>query len=115
MHSQFKSFTLKFKQAARNRVAAIHARVARLIVGVAVAQMAVSAHAGGGGFDRVNTVFDNVNGILIAAGAGIMTMCLLWCGYKVMFKGASFEDISKPLIGGIILGGAPTLAGFLLG
>lgn len=69
----------------------------------------------GGGFDRVTTVFDNVNTVLIAAGVSIMTMAILWCGYKVTFRGASFDDISKPLIGGIILGAAPTLAGFLMG
>jgi len=72
------------------------------------------AFAGAPGFDRVNTVFTNVNTALIAAGVAIMTMAILWCGYKITFKGASFEDISKPLIGGIVLGAAPTLAGFLM-
>lgn len=73
------------------------------------------AFAGGDGFTRVSTVFNNVNTVLIAAGVSIMTMAILWCGYKVTFRGASFDDISKPLIGGIILGAAPTLAGFLMG
>jgi type IV secretion system protein VirB2 len=72
------------------------------------------AFAGGGGFGRVTTVFDNINGVLIAAGVSIMTMAILWCGYRVTFRGASFEDISKPMIGGIILGTAPVLAGFLM-
>jgi type IV secretion system protein VirB2 len=72
------------------------------------------AFAGGGGFGRVQEVFDDVNNVLIAAGVSIMTMAILWCGYKVTFRGASFEDISKPLIGGIILGTAPVLAGFLM-
>lgn len=74
----------------------------------------VTSPASAGGFTRVGTLFDSVNGILIAAGVSIMTLALLWCGYKVTFRGASFEDISKPLIGGIILGGAPALAAFLM-
>ncbi len=81
----------------------------------AVALVTLAPMARAGGFDRVNTVFNNINTTLIGAGVAIMTMALLWCGYKVLFRGASFEDISKPMIGGIILGAAPTLAGFLLG
>lgn len=84
-----------------------------LLVLASAALIGSPAHAGG--FDRVTTVFDNINGILIAAGVSIMTMAILWCGYKVTFRGAGFEDISKPMLGGIILGAAPTLAGFLLG
>lgn len=81
----------------------------------ALTLIAIAPMAHAGGFDRVNTVFNNINTTLIGAGVAIMTMALLWCGYKVLFRGASFEDISKPMIGGIILGAAPTLAGFLLG
>lgn len=80
-----------------------------------VVLLGLSSPAFAGGFDRVTTVFNRVNTVLIAAGVSIMTMAILWCGYKVTFRGASFEDISKPLIGGIILGTAPVLAGFLMG
>lgn len=66
------------------------------------------------GFQRVTDIFDNVNGWLIAAGVSIMTTVILWVGWKVAFRGATMEDISKPLIGGIILGTAPTLAGLLM-
>lgn len=66
------------------------------------------------GFARVTDIFDEVNGWLIAAGISIMTTVILWVGWKVAFRGATMEDISKPLIGGIILGTAPTLAGLLM-
>ena len=66
------------------------------------------------GFQRVTDIFDEVNGWLIAAGISIMTTVILWVGWKVAFRGATMEDISKPLIGGIILGTAPTLAGLLM-
>lgn len=66
------------------------------------------------GFARVTDMFDEVNGWLIAAGVSIMTMAILWVGWKVTFRGATMEDISKPLIGGIILGTAPVLAGLLM-
>jgi type IV secretion system protein VirB2 len=81
---------------------------------LAVLMVLSSPAFAGGGFGRVQEVFDDVNNVLIAAGVSIMTMAILWCGYKVTFRGASFEDISKPLIGGIILGTAPVLAGFLM-
>ena len=76
--------------------------------------LATPAWAGGGGFARIQTVFDNVNTSLIAAGVVIMTTVILWVGWKVAFSGATFQDMSKPLIGGIILGTAPVLAGFLM-
>jgi hypothetical protein len=66
------------------------------------------------GFSRVADIFNDVNGWLIAAGVSIMTTVILWVGWKVAFRGATMEDISKPLIGGIILGTAPTLAGLLM-
>ncbi len=96
----------------RRRFATLQSIIPLLLL-VSFALAGPPAHAGG--FDRVTTVFDNINGILIAAGVSIMTMAILWCGYKVTFRGAGFEDISKPMLGGIILGAAPTLAGFLLG
>ncbi len=80
----------------------------------ALGLMVTPAWAGGGGFGRITTVFDNVNTALIAGGVTIMTTVILWVGWKMAFRGATFEDMGKPLIGGIILGTAPVLAGFLM-
>ena len=70
-----------------------------------------SAHAG---FDRINTVFGTVNGWLIGGGITVLTCCILWPGYKMIWAGANFQEVSKPLIGGIVIGGAPAIAGLLL-
>ncbi len=75
----------------------------------------LDAPAQAGGFDRIEDVFGNVNTALIAGGVTIMTTVILWVGWKMAFRGATFEDMGKPLIGGIILGTAPVLAGFLMG
>jgi hypothetical protein len=81
---------------------------------LAATSAATQAQGVSGGFDRVSTIFTSVNGVLIAAGVSIMTTAILWQGYKITFKGASFEEVAKPIIGAILIGGAATLAGFLI-
>lgn len=90
------------------------ATIRSLRAAVAATLLTVATSPAFAGFARVTDIFDEVNGWLIAAGVSIMTMAILWVGWKVTFRGANFEDMSKPLIGGIVLGTAPVLAGLLM-
>lgn len=67
-----------------------------------------------GGLDKVNTFVDNVLVILRACSIGVVTIAIMWAGYLFLFKRADMGDCGKILVGGLLIGGAAELAGYLL-
>ena len=57
----------------------------------------------------------NIESVLKGAGVTIASIAIIVSGYKIIFQGARFEDVSKILIGGLLIGGATSLAGWLIG
>lgn len=80
---------------------------ASILVAVLIPQLAFAQA-------QVNTVLTRINTMLTAAGVAIVTLAILWAGYKVMFAGARFADIAHIFIGAILIGGAATFAAWLL-
>jgi len=67
-----------------------------------------------GGLSSVNTFLDNVVSILRGAGVLIVTVAIMWCGYKMIFKGASFSEVAMIFVGGLLIGGAATISSYLI-
>ncbi|HEM7189739.1 TrbC/VirB2 family protein [Providencia alcalifaciens] len=59
--------------------------------------------------DVLQIVVDILSGIAILGG----TIAILWAGYRVTFGGQPFREAAPVLIGGIVVGGAGTLAAML--
>ena len=74
----------------------------------------VAAPAFAQGLDSVNSFLDTVVGLLKGAGVLIVTVAIMWCGYKMIFKGASFSEVAMIFVGGLLIGGAATIAGYLI-
>lgn len=68
-----------------------------------------------GGLDKVNTFMDNVLSILRGVSITVVTIAIMWAGYKFLFKHADIAECAKILAGGLLIGGAAELARFLLG
>lgn len=66
------------------------------------------------GLSSVNTFMETVVSLLKGAGVLIVTIAIMWCGYKMVFKGASFSEVAMIFIGGLLIGGASTIAGYLI-
>ena len=66
------------------------------------------------GLESVNTFLDTVVTMLKGAGVLIVTVAIMWCGYKMIFKGASFSEVAMIFVGGLLIGGAATIAGYLI-
>ena len=66
------------------------------------------------GLESVNTFLDTVVNLLKGAGVLIVTVAVMWCGYKMIFKGASFSEVAMIFVGGLLIGGAATIAGYLI-
>jgi type IV secretion system protein VirB2/type IV secretion system protein PtlA len=83
----------------------------------ALAEEADRSEGGGGaagGLDKVNTFVENVLVVLRGASIGIVTIAIMWAGYKFLFKHADIAECGKILAGGLLIGGAAELAGYLL-
>ena len=63
---------------------------------------------------KVQSVFTQVNTVLMGASAVIFTLCIGWAGYKMAFQSAKWQDISNIIIGGIMVGGAAGIASWLV-
>lgn len=64
---------------------------------------------------NVNNLLQNIETVLKGAGVTVASIAIIVSGYKIIFQGARFEDVSKILIGGLLIGGATSMAGWLLG
>ncbi len=74
----------------------------------------VAAPAFAQGLGSVNTFLNTVVSLLKGAGVLIVTVAIMWCGYKMIFKGASFSEVALIFVGGLLIGAAATIAGYLV-
>lgn len=88
--------------------------VSMVLFGVAAIAGSDAALAAGG-LDKVNTFLDNVLDVLQGASIAVVTIAIMWAGYKFLFKHADFAEVGKILGGGLAIGGAGQLAVYLLG
>jgi hypothetical protein len=63
---------------------------------------------------RASTFANTVSTTLMSVGIATGSSASLWTGYKMMFKGASFGDVSHLLGGGLLAGGATAIGGYLM-
>jgi type IV secretory pathway VirB2 component (pilin) len=79
-----------------------------------MALTAVEPAFAAGGLDKVNTFVQNVLVILRGISIGVVTIAIMWAGYQFLFKRADMGECGKILGGGLLIGGAAELAGYLL-
>ena len=68
----------------------------------------------GQGFDKVNTTVTNVNSILVTISVAVVTIAIIWAGFKMIFQGARLADVANILIGGTLVGGAAAFASYIV-
>lgn len=66
------------------------------------------------GFDKINTTVANVNAILVTISIAVVTIAIIWAGFKMIFQGARLADVANVLIGGTLIGGAAAFASFIV-
>lgn len=67
-----------------------------------------------GGLGQVNTFLETVVSLLKGAGVLIVTVAIMWTGYKMIFKGAAFSEVAMIFVGGLLIGGASFIASYLV-
>ena len=66
------------------------------------------------GFEKINTTVTNVNAILITISIAVVTIAIIWAGFKMIFQGARLADVANVLIGGTLVGGAAAFASYIV-
>jgi len=98
-----------------NSPASLIHRIARpLRVLCLAAASTVPALASAQGFDRVNTTVTNVQTILVTISVAVVTIAIIWAGFKMIFQGARLADVANVLIGGTLVGGAAAFASYIV-
>ena len=70
------------------------------------------AHAQG--LEKVNTSIESLLTFLRGISIAVVTIAIIWAGYKMLFKHAEMAEVLKILGGGILIGSAAEVARFLL-
>ena len=66
------------------------------------------------GFDKISTTVTNVNAILVTISVAVVTIAIIWAGFKMIFQGARLADVANVLIGGTLVGGAAAFASYIV-
>ena len=82
---------------------------------VALSASLASAQAFAQGLSNVNTILQNVLTVLQGASAVIVAIAVITVGYRMIFHHARWSEVSNIVIGALFIGGATSIAGWLLG
>ncbi|MCF3642943.1 TrbC/VirB2 family protein [Rhizobium sp. TRM95111] len=81
-----------------------------LLAGFVVATPAMAQ-----GLDKVNEAMENILALLRGVSITVVTIAIIWSGYKMAFQHARFADVVPVLGGGLMVGVAAEVARYLLG
>lgn len=81
---------------------------------LAMSHQLARAQQAGGGFDKINTTVTNVETILVTISIAVVTIAIIWAGFKMIFQGARLADVANVLIGGTLIGGAAAFASYIV-
>jgi type IV secretion system protein VirB2 len=85
-----------------------------LAIRFALFMMALSAHPAFAQISKVNTVMSNVQTVLVGVAITVVTVAIMWAGFKMIFQHAKWTEISNIVIGSIFIGGAAGIAAWLI-
>ena len=79
-----------------------------------VASAFAPARGGAQGFTKISTTVNNVQAILVTISVAVVTIAIIWAGFKMIFQGARLADVANVLLGGTLVGGAAAFAAFIV-
>lgn len=66
-----------------------------------------------GGLEKVNTFMEGILDILRGVSITVVTIAIIWAGYKLLWKNADIMEVGKITLGGLLIGGAAELARYI--
>ncbi len=92
----------------------LHVQVQRCLNASRFALVALPAIVQAQGFDKIEDTVNNVNAILVTISVAVVTISIIWAGFKMIFQGARLADVANVLIGGTLVGGAAAFAAYIV-
>jgi len=87
----------------------------RLFVILFIGLLAASpAFAATGGISSVNSILQWVATTLTSVAVLVITIAIIWCGYKFAFAHARVMELVPVFVGAILIGGASEIASMML-
>lgn len=65
--------------------------------------------------ERGTDMLNQVSTWLLSIGVVVLTIALMFVGFRMMFQAAQWKDVSPVFWGGVLIGGAAGIAGMLIG
>ncbi|EIY6234430.1 TrbC/VirB2 family protein [Salmonella enterica] len=101
---------MKFISKLKNKINLTSAYILAQAMSVVAASPALAAD----GFQRANTVMQKVSTGLHGLAAIVITVAVIWIGYKTLWKGESLSQCGYIIIGGILIGGGSEIGALLM-
>ena len=67
------------------------------------------------GPQSVTTFFNTIDTTLQTVSLVVVSISVMWAGFRVLFMGNAFQEVAKPLLGGIMIGSAGWIASLFVG
>lgn len=65
--------------------------------------------------ERGTEMLNQVSTWLLSIGVVVLTIALMFVGFRMMFQAAQWKDVAPVFWGGVLIGGAAGVAGMLVG
>jgi type IV secretion system protein VirB2 len=65
-------------------------------------------------FNQLNSTLLTVVSGLQGAGIAVVTVAIIWAGYKMIFQHARWTDVATVVLGAVLIGAATTIANWLI-
>ncbi|WP_206956015.1 TrbC/VirB2 family protein [Trinickia acidisoli] len=65
-------------------------------------------------FNQLNAAMTNIITALQDAGAAVVTVAIVWAGYKMIFQHARWADVATVVLGAMLIGAASSIASWLV-
>jgi type IV secretion system protein VirB2 len=86
-----------------------------LVKAVAIAGLVVSVDARSQQLSNVTTLLQNVLTVMQGVAVVAVSIAIIWVGYKLVFQQARWADVANIIFGAAFIGGATSIAHWLLG
>ncbi len=86
-----------------------------VVLATVLTMPAVAMASFGGADTKVESFFENINGLLNIASIAVVTIAVIFAGYQIAFAHKRISDVAPILIGGFLIGAATQIARMLLG
>ncbi len=64
-------------------------------------------------FAAATTALTQIQSVMKSLGVAIVTIAMMYVGFKMVFQAAEWKDVAPVFWGGVLIGGAATVAGML--